>query len=83
VALVLLKGHGGSVAGGTVEEATARATIMEEAAKIQLLAGIAGKILSYQPDELSTFKQELEQQKIRNERPGGLLGLGVLRVKGM
>ena len=82
MALVLLKGHGGSVAGGTVEEATARA-IMEEAAKIQLLAGIAGKILSYQPDELSTFKQELEQQKIRNERPGGLLGLGVLRVKGM
>ena len=82
MALVLLKGHGGSVAGGTVEEATARA-IMEEAPKIQLLAGIAGKILSYQPDELSTFKQELEQQKIRNERPGGLLGLGVLRVKGM
>jgi len=82
VALVLLKGHGGSVAGGTVEEATARA-IMEEAATIQLLAAIAGKILSYQPDELSTFKQELEQQKIRNERPGGLLGLGVLRVKGM
>ena len=82
MALVLLKGHGGSVAGGTVEEATARA-IMEEAATIQLLAGIAGKILSYQPNELSTFKQELEQQKIRNERPGGLLGLGVLRVKGM
>lgn len=46
-------------------------------------AGIAGKILSYQPDELSTFKQELEQQEIRDERPGGLLGLGVLRVKGM
>ena len=82
MALVLLKGHGGSVAGGTVEEATARAN-NGEAAKIQLLAGIAGKILSYQPDELSTFKQELEQQKIRNERPGGLLGLGVLRVKGM
>ena len=69
---VLLKGHGGSVAGGSVEEATARAIMMEEAAKLQLLAGLAGKIIPYDAQELKRFKQELDQQKIRNDRPGGL-----------
>jgi len=69
---VLLKGHGGSVAGGSLEEATARAIMMEEAAKLQLLAGFAGKIIPYEKQELSRFKQELDEQKVRNDRPGGL-----------
>jgi ribulose-5-phosphate 4-epimerase/fuculose-1-phosphate aldolase len=41
---LLLKGHGGSVAGATLEEATARAIMVEEAAKVQILAGVAGKV---------------------------------------
>ena len=69
---VLLKGHGGSVAGGSLEEATARAIMMEEAAKLQLLAGLAGKVTPYDSQELILFKQELDQQKIRNDRPAGL-----------
>jgi L-ribulose-5-phosphate 4-epimerase len=69
---ILLKGHGGSVAGATLEEATARAIMMEEAAKIQILAGIAGKVTPYEPQELDRFRKELEHQKVRNDRPGGL-----------
>jgi L-ribulose-5-phosphate 4-epimerase len=69
---ILLKGHGGSVAGATLEEATARAIMMEEAAKIQILAGIAGKVTPYEPQELDRFRKELDRQKVRNDRPGGL-----------
>lgn len=71
-AALLLKGHGGSVAGNTLEEATARAIMLEEAAKIQILAGIAGKVTPYAPQELARFKEELDRQKARNDRPAGL-----------
>jgi ribulose-5-phosphate 4-epimerase/fuculose-1-phosphate aldolase len=60
------------VAGATLEEATARAIMMEEAAKIQILAGIAGKVTPYEPQELDRFRKELDRQKVRNDRPGGL-----------
>jgi ribulose-5-phosphate 4-epimerase/fuculose-1-phosphate aldolase len=46
---LLLKGHGGSVAGATLEEATARAIMPEGAAKVQILAGLGGKLLGMQP----------------------------------
>jgi len=71
-AAVLLKGHGASVAGRNLEEATARAIMMEEAAGIQLLAGLAGKVKPYAKKELSRFKQELDKQAVRNDRPAGL-----------
>ena len=69
---LLLKGHGGSVAGNTLEEATARAIMLEEAAKVQILAGLAGKVTPYAAEELIGFKEELGEQKVRNDRPGGL-----------
>jgi L-ribulose-5-phosphate 4-epimerase len=40
---LLLKGHGGSVAGNTLEEATARAIMLEEAAKFRSWQGSSGK----------------------------------------
>ncbi len=66
---VLMKGHGGSVAGSTLEEATVKAVMMEEAAKIQLLAGGAKPYLE---DELADFKHELENLAVQNDRPAGL-----------
>jgi ribulose-5-phosphate 4-epimerase/fuculose-1-phosphate aldolase len=60
------------VAGATLEEATARAIMMEEAAKIQIFAGIAGKVTPYDSEELGRFKKELDHQRVRNDRPGGL-----------
>ena len=71
-AAVLLKGHGGSVAGRNVEEAAAQAIMVEEAARIQILAGIAGKVTPYAADELARFRQELKEQAVRNDRPAGL-----------
>ena len=71
-AAVLLKGHGASIAGRNLEEATARAIMMEEAAGIQLLAGLAGKVRPYAKAELERFRRELEQQAVRNDRPAGL-----------
>ena len=71
-AAVLLKGHGASVAGLSLEEATVKAIMMEEAAKIQLLAGLGGGAKPYAEDELAEFAHELEQQAIRNDRPAGL-----------
>ena len=69
---VLMKGHGGSVAGSTLEEATVKAVMMEEAAKIQLLAGLAGGAKPYLEDELADFKHELEHLAVQNDRPAGL-----------
>ena len=69
---VLMKGHGGSVAGSTLEEATVKAIMMEEAAKIQLLAGLAGGAKPYLEDELADFKHELENLAVQNNRPAGL-----------
>jgi L-ribulose-5-phosphate 4-epimerase len=71
-AAVLLKGHGGSVAGRTLEEATARAIMMEEAAKIQFLAGFLGKVKPYAKNELKRFREELDRQAVKNDRPAGL-----------
>ena len=61
-AAVLLKGHGGSVAGST----------LEEAAKIQLLAGLAGGAKAYAEDELEDLKRELSELAVQNDRPAGL-----------
>jgi ribulose-5-phosphate 4-epimerase/fuculose-1-phosphate aldolase len=69
---VLMKGHGGSVAGSSLEEATVKAVMMEEAAKIQLLAGLAGGAKAYAEDELADFKHELENLAVQNDRPAGL-----------
>ncbi|NIO11084.1 MAG: hypothetical protein GTO40_24950 [Deltaproteobacteria bacterium] len=69
---VLMKGHGGSVAGSTLEEATVKAVMMEEAAKIQLLAGLAGGAKPYLEEELADFKQELAELAVQNDRPAGL-----------
>ena len=69
---VLMKGHGGSVTGSTLEEATVKAVMMEEAAKIQLLAGLAGGAKPYLEDELADFKHELENLTVQNNRPAGL-----------
>ena len=71
-AAVLLKGHGASVAGASLEEATVKAIMMEEAAKIQLLAGLGGGAKPYAEDELAEFARELEEQAVRNDRPAGL-----------
>lgn len=69
---VLMKGHGGSVAGASLEEATVKAVMMEEAAKIQLLAGLAGGAKAYAEDELADFKEELQRLAVQNDRPAGL-----------
>lgn len=71
-AAVLLKGHGGSVVGSTLEEATVKAVMMEEAAKIQLLAGLAGGARAYAEDELADLKRELSELAVQNDRPAGL-----------
>lgn len=71
-AAVLLKGHGASAAGRNLEEATARAIMMEEAARIQLLASSVAKVKPYAKGELKDFRHELEQQAVRNNRPAGL-----------
>jgi ribulose-5-phosphate 4-epimerase/fuculose-1-phosphate aldolase len=60
---LLLKGHGGSVAGATLEEVTARAIMLEEAAKVQILAGVAGKITRYAAERLKVSKQNWENKK--------------------
>ena len=54
---LLLKGNGGSVAGATLEEATARAIMLEEAAKVQILAGVAGKVTRYAAEGLKVLKK--------------------------
>jgi hypothetical protein len=45
----------------------------EEAAKIQILAGVAGKITRYAAEELIGFKEELGEQRVRNRRQAGFL----------
>jgi ribulose-5-phosphate 4-epimerase/fuculose-1-phosphate aldolase len=71
-AAVLLKGHGASVAGRNLEEATARAIMMEEAARIQLLASTVAKVKPYDERQLKEFRRELAEQAVRNNRPAGL-----------
>lgn len=71
-AAVLLKGHGASVAGRNLEEATARAIMMEEAARIQLLASTVAKVKPYDERQLKGFRRELAEQAVRNNRPAGL-----------
>lgn len=74
-AAVLLKGHGASVAGRNLEEATARAVMMEEAARIQFLASTianGSKVKPYAQRELKGFRHELAEQAVRNSRPAGL-----------
>lgn len=41
---VLMQGHGATVVGNTVEEAAARAMVLEQAARLQLLASLAGPL---------------------------------------
>ena len=65
-AALLLKGHGSSVA-----RSHCRAIMLEEAAKVQILAGLAGKVTPYAADELIGFKK-IRRTKVRNDRPGGL-----------
>jgi hypothetical protein len=60
---LLLKGYGGSVAGATWEEASARAIMLEEAAKVQILAGVAGKVTRYAAEGLKVSKKNWENKK--------------------
>ena len=60
------------MAGSTQEEATVKAIMMEEAAKIQFLAGLAGGANAYAEEELADFKHELKSLAVQNDRPAGL-----------
>jgi ribulose-5-phosphate 4-epimerase/fuculose-1-phosphate aldolase len=48
---VMLKGHGALVVGKTIEEATIMAVKLETAAKLQLLASSAGKVVPFTAEE--------------------------------
>jgi L-ribulose-5-phosphate 4-epimerase len=60
----LLKNHGVVVAGGSIEEAVVTVIMLENAAKVQLLAEAAGATAPEFPrDDIAKFKQEITEPK--------------------
>jgi L-fuculose-phosphate aldolase len=57
---VLMRGHGVTVAGATLEQAVVLAVMLEEAAKIQLLADAAGgSVAEFPPEDVARLRNNL------------------------
>jgi L-fuculose-phosphate aldolase len=60
----LLKNHGVVAVGASIEEAVVSVIMLEEAAKIQLIAEAAGEIApEFPPDDIAKFKQEISEPR--------------------
>lgn len=57
---ISIKGHGAVVVGRTIEETVVFATHMEQAAKLQIMANVAGKPLRYPLDQIESWRNTLK-----------------------
>jgi L-fuculose-phosphate aldolase len=60
----LLKNHGVVAAGGSIEEAVIAVIMLENAARVQLIAEATGDLApEFPPDDVARFKQEIAEPK--------------------
>ena len=57
---ISIKGHGAVVVGKTIEETVVLAVHMEQAAKLQIMANVAGKPLRYPLDQIKNWRNTLK-----------------------
>jgi ribulose-5-phosphate 4-epimerase/fuculose-1-phosphate aldolase len=57
---ISIKGHGAVVVGKTIEETVVLAVHMEQAAKLQMMANVAGKPLRYPLDQIESWRNTIK-----------------------
>ena len=57
---ISIKGHGAAVVGKTIEETVVLAIHMEQAAKLQIMANVAGKPFRYPLDQIESWRNTIK-----------------------